>query len=116
MPHTLAESKYPGIVDENLRAEVGTYAWMQQQCSDIRIPHLYGFGFSDHRHVSYYAYCHAASMPTMLLVYSSFMRNKSLSTSAYGACSNAVSVISFDAILSRPIPPMQRANNFLLHT
>src|ERR1700709_1712634 len=53
MPHKLAEIKYPGTVDEKLSSEVGTYAWIQQQCPDIRIPHLYGFGFSDHRHVSY---------------------------------------------------------------
>ncbi|KAH9211846.1 hypothetical protein DL95DRAFT_510504 [Leptodontidium sp. 2 PMI_412] len=50
MPHKLAEAKYPGTVDEKLSSEVGTYAWMQHQCPDIRIPHLYGFGFSNHRH------------------------------------------------------------------
>lgn len=51
MPHKLAEARYPGTVDEKLRCEVGMYAWMQDWCRDIRIPHLYGFGFSDHRHV-----------------------------------------------------------------
>ena len=53
MPHKLAEARYPGSVDEKLSCEVGMYAWMQDQCPDIRIPHLYGFGFSDHRHVGY---------------------------------------------------------------
>jgi len=53
MPHKLAEVKYPGTVDEKMSSEVGTYVWMQQQCLDIRIPHLYGFGFSHHQHVSY---------------------------------------------------------------
>lgn len=115
MPHKLAEVKYPGTVDEKLSSEVGTYAWMQHQCPDIRIPHLYGFGFSDHRHVSYYTYCLADSVLTMLLVYSSFMRNKDLSISAFGVCSNAVCAICFDAILSPPIPPIQPANDFLLH-
>lgn len=43
------------------------------------------------------------------------MSNKNLCTSAFGACSNAVSTIFFNAILSRPIPPTQRANDFLLH-
>ncbi len=51
MPHKLAEARYPGSVDEKLSCEVGTYAWMQNQCPDIRIPRLYGFGFSDQRHV-----------------------------------------------------------------
>jgi hypothetical protein len=58
--------------------------------ADIRIPHLYGFGFSDHRHVSYYTYRLIASVLTMLLVYSLSMSNKNLSTSAFGACSSEV--------------------------
>lgn len=53
MPHKLAEEEYPGTVDEKLSSEVATYAWMQQHCPDVRIPHLYGFGFADHRHVSF---------------------------------------------------------------
>ena len=116
MPHKLAEVKYPGTVDEKLSSEVGTYAWIQHQCPDILIPHLYAFGFSDHRHVSYYAYYLTDSVLTMLLMYSLSMRNKDLSTSACGACSNAVSAIFFDVTLSHPIPPIQRANDFLLHT
>lgn len=51
LPHKLAEDRYPGTVDEKLSCEVGTYAWMQRNCPDVRIPHLFGFGFSDHRHV-----------------------------------------------------------------
>ncbi|KAL6869397.1 hypothetical protein ACO1O0_000722 [Amphichorda felina] len=49
MPHKLAEEQYPGTVDEKLGCEVGAYVWMKWNCSDVRIPHLYGFGFSDHR-------------------------------------------------------------------
>ncbi len=51
MPHKLAEARYPGSVDEQLGCEVGTYAWMQAHCPDVLIPHLYGFGFSDHTHI-----------------------------------------------------------------
>jgi hypothetical protein len=116
MPHKLAEVQYPGTVDEKLSSEVGTYAWMQQYCPNIRIPHLYGFGFSDHRHVSCYAYYLRASVLTTLLVHSSSMRNKNLSISAFGVCSNAVSVFYFDAILSHLIPPIPRPTDFLLHT
>ncbi|KAK0624540.1 hypothetical protein B0T17DRAFT_530402 [Bombardia bombarda] len=50
MPHKLAEARYPGTVDEKLRCEVATRAWLHDRCSDIRIPHLYGFGFCDNRH------------------------------------------------------------------
>ena len=53
MPHKLAEARYPGTIDEKLSCEVGTYIWMQEQCPDIPIPQLYGFGFSDNRHVSF---------------------------------------------------------------
>ena len=53
MPHKLAEAKYPGTIDETLSSQLGTYIWIQDECTDIRIPHLYGFGFSDNRHVSY---------------------------------------------------------------
>lgn len=51
MPHKLAENIYPGTIDEKLSCEVGAYCWMQEKCPDIRIPHLYGFGFSNNRHV-----------------------------------------------------------------
>ncbi|KAF4340647.1 aminoglycoside phosphotransferase [Fusarium beomiforme] len=50
LPYKLAEAQYPGTIDEKLRCEVGAYAWMQQYCTDIRIPYLYGFGFTDNRH------------------------------------------------------------------
>ncbi|KAH8595366.1 hypothetical protein B0O99DRAFT_512161, partial [Bisporella sp. PMI_857] len=50
MPRKLAEAKYSGIVDEKLSPEVGMYVWMQDQCPNIRIPRLYGFGLSDHHH------------------------------------------------------------------
>jgi hypothetical protein len=53
MPHKLAETRYPGTVDEKLSCEMGTYVWMQDWCADVRIPYLYGFGFSDHRHVGH---------------------------------------------------------------
>ncbi|KAK3375531.1 hypothetical protein B0T24DRAFT_202357 [Lasiosphaeria ovina] len=58
MPHRLAEHTYPGTVDEKLGCEVATYAWMQHWCPDVRIPHLYGFGFSDRR-----CFTHEVHMP-----------------------------------------------------
>ncbi|KAG5807450.1 hypothetical protein H9Q74_011578 [Fusarium xylarioides] len=56
LPYKLAEAQYPGTIDEKLRCEVGTYAWMQQHCPDIRIPYLYGFGLADRRHYSHESY------------------------------------------------------------
>jgi hypothetical protein len=56
MPHKLAEATYPGTIDEKLSAEVGAYVWMHEYCPDIPLPQLYGFGFSDNRHVSFSYY------------------------------------------------------------
>ena len=115
MPHKFAKVKYPGTVDEKLSSKVVTYASIQHQCPDIRILHLDGFGFSDHRHISYYTYRLIDFVLTMLLAYSLSISNKNLSTSAFGPCSNAFSATLFYAIPSRPIPPIQQANDFLLH-
>lgn len=52
MPHKLAEAENPGTMDEKVACEVASYVWMQEKCPDIRIPLLYGFGFSDGRYVS----------------------------------------------------------------
>ncbi|KAK3906681.1 hypothetical protein C8A05DRAFT_40528 [Staphylotrichum tortipilum] len=54
-PYKLSEVAYPGTMHEKLGCEVGTYAWMKDHCPDIRIPHLYGFGFSDSRHFTHMA-------------------------------------------------------------
>lgn len=60
MPHALAESTYPGTIDEKIGCEVATYAWIENNCPTIPIPHLWGSGFSDSRtythvkHRSYY--------------------------------------------------------------
>ncbi|KAG9250229.1 uncharacterized protein F5Z01DRAFT_640481 [Emericellopsis atlantica] len=47
LPHKLAESQYPGTMDEKIRCEVASYVWMQEHCRDVRIPALHSFGFSD---------------------------------------------------------------------
>ncbi|KKK15094.1 hypothetical protein AOCH_005603 [Aspergillus ochraceoroseus] len=36
----------PGNGDEKVLCEAGTYAWLQDNCPDVPIPHLYGFGLS----------------------------------------------------------------------
>lgn len=44
MPHKLAEDRYPGSVDDKLKCEIGTYSRLQDNCPDVPIPHLLGFG------------------------------------------------------------------------
>ena len=51
MPHKLAEVRHPGSTDEKSSCEVGAYIWVEENCPEIRAPHLFGFGFSDGRHV-----------------------------------------------------------------
>lgn len=41
-----------GMVVQKMRCEVATYIWMQENCSDVRIPLLFALGFPDGRHVS----------------------------------------------------------------
>ena len=52
MPHKLAEARYPGSVDEKVDGEVSAYIWVEQNCPEIRVPQLFGFGYMDGRHVS----------------------------------------------------------------
>lgn len=46
LPHRVGEGYYPGNADEKIRCEAGTYSWLQENCPDVPIPHLYGFALS----------------------------------------------------------------------
>lgn len=52
LPYRIGEDSCPGNADEKVRCEVGTYAWMQEKCPDVPIPHLYGYGFTTGKNVS----------------------------------------------------------------
>jgi hypothetical protein len=45
LPYKIGESTYPGNADEKLRCEAATFIWIQEHCSHVSIPHLWGFGF-----------------------------------------------------------------------
>ncbi|KIW82399.1 hypothetical protein Z517_05426 [Fonsecaea pedrosoi CBS 271.37] len=47
LPYKVGERNSPGNVEEKLRCEVASYIWIQQNCPDIPIPALYGFGVPD---------------------------------------------------------------------
>ncbi|KAI0099078.1 hypothetical protein GGR51DRAFT_576458 [Nemania sp. FL0031] len=53
MPHKLAEARYPGSIDDKLGGEVGAYIWIEENCPEIRTPHLFGFGTMDGRHFTH---------------------------------------------------------------
>lgn len=91
MPHKLAETRYPGTVDEKIACEAGTYAWMQEHCPEVRIPHLFGFGFTDHRHVSFWAI--GIRLLQMLIGHSLLTRGIDHSISMHYAQSNVTSVL-----------------------
>lgn len=50
LPYKLGETRYPGNIDEKLRCEAATYAYIQERSPDVPIPMLWGFGFSDGSH------------------------------------------------------------------
>jgi hypothetical protein len=53
MNHKFGEQYTPGSVDEKMRAEVATYAWIETNSADIPIPFLHGFGLSSGLQVWY---------------------------------------------------------------
>jgi len=46
LPYRVGESSYSGNADEKLRTEAATFIWIKDNCPDIRIPFLWGFGLS----------------------------------------------------------------------
>ncbi|PYI03597.1 hypothetical protein BO78DRAFT_374884 [Aspergillus sclerotiicarbonarius CBS 121057] len=46
LPYRVGEEFRPGNGDEKVLCEAGAYAWLQQNCPDVPIPYLYGFGLS----------------------------------------------------------------------
>lgn len=46
LPYRIGENCSLGNADETIRHEVGTYAWLQENCPIVPIPRLYGFGLS----------------------------------------------------------------------
>ncbi|KAK2732671.1 hypothetical protein FQN55_003950 [Onygenales sp. PD_40] len=46
LPYRNGEAFRPGNCDEKVRCEVGTSAWLRENCPDVPIPHLYGFAMS----------------------------------------------------------------------
>ncbi|KAI9753693.1 MAG: KRRI-Interacting protein 1 [Chaenotheca gracillima] len=49
LPHKIGEGFRPGNVDEKLRCEAATHAWVDENCPDVPIPHMWGFGLSKGR-------------------------------------------------------------------
>lgn len=45
LPYKVGESTYPGNADEKLHTEAATFIWIQDNCPDVPIPYLWGFGF-----------------------------------------------------------------------
>lgn len=56
LPYRVGETTRPGNADEKLRCEAATYAWLQENCPSIPIPHLYGVGLATGQQVWLAAY------------------------------------------------------------
>lgn len=46
LPYRVGEKSQPGNADEKLRCEAGADVWLQENCPNVPIPRLYGFGLS----------------------------------------------------------------------
>ncbi|PKY04249.1 hypothetical protein P168DRAFT_297150 [Aspergillus campestris IBT 28561] len=46
LPYRVGESFRPGNCDEKVQCKAGAYAWIQNNCSDVPIPKIYGFALS----------------------------------------------------------------------
>ncbi|KAK2808553.1 hypothetical protein FQN50_004585 [Emmonsiellopsis sp. PD_5] len=44
LPYKIGEDEFPGNAEEKLRSEAATYIWVGENCPDIPIPKLRGFG------------------------------------------------------------------------
>ncbi|KXT14119.1 hypothetical protein AC579_91 [Pseudocercospora musae] len=47
MAHKVGEEYFPGAMQEKMRAEVATFAWIESNCPGIPIPRLHAFGLSN---------------------------------------------------------------------
>jgi hypothetical protein len=72
LPYRIGEDCCPGNADEKVRCEVGTYAWLQENCPTVPIPRLYGFGLSTGETVRPPPLCvlHKTPLLTILVYYS----------------------------------------------
>jgi hypothetical protein len=46
MPFKVGEEAFPGNAEEKLRSEAATYIWIKNNCPDIPIANLRGFGLT----------------------------------------------------------------------
>ena len=72
LPYRIGEKSRPGNADEKVRCEVGTYVWLKENCPNIPIPHLYGFGLSSGKRVCppfFYTYSTTYCCLLLVLVY-----------------------------------------------
>ncbi|KAG5301275.1 hypothetical protein I7I48_01237 [Histoplasma ohiense] len=44
LPYKIGEEAFPGNAEEKVRSEAATYIWINENCPDIPIPKLQGFG------------------------------------------------------------------------
>lgn len=45
LPYKIGEATSPGNADEKLRCEAATFIWIRENCPQVPIPQLWGFGF-----------------------------------------------------------------------
>ncbi|KAJ5872668.1 uncharacterized protein N7529_005021 [Penicillium soppii] len=54
LPYRVGEVSCPGIADEKILCEAWAYVWLQANCPDVVVPHLYEFGLATGQTVRYH--------------------------------------------------------------
>ena len=73
LPYKVGETTCPGNANEKLRAEAAAFIWIRDNCPDVPIPFLWGFGFPSGQSVH----------PLLNVWNQSFKINADLSSSYY---------------------------------
>ena len=63
LPYKLGKLAYPGNVEEKLRSEAATYVWIDENCPELPIPKLHGFGLAGGLSVSANNHGHSCEIP-----------------------------------------------------
>jgi hypothetical protein len=101
LPYKIGEETFPGNADEKLRTEAATYIWIDENCPNIPIPKLRGFGVAGGLSVGTY-------FPTMyLLVVNSRVKAVFSPSIASNMAKNKVLFLAFILSSQREIEILQ---------
>ena len=78
LPYKLGEAENSENAEEKLRCEAATFIWIREQCPEVSIPYLWGFGFPNGQCVQWFSnflqpYILAFVRPLRIVLYVSIL-------------------------------------------